>query len=194
MHLNTEVEEILVEKARRVTGVRLPDGTIHQADVVVSNADVAWTYLNLIPARVPRARTATGWIKRKKYSMSLFVIYFGTKRRYNDDGAWRITTSSSASDYKGLLRDIFANKELPEDFSLYLHMPTMTDPSMAPKAADLLRALAGAPPGRGHRLDDAGQALPRRDHAVPGGQLPARPAGQHRGRALHRPAAFPGRR
>ena len=100
MHLNTEVQEILVE-GKRVTGVRLADGTVHQADAVVSNADVAWTYLNLIPAQY-RRKNSDRWVKSKKYSMSLFVIYFGTKKRYNTgDRSWRITTSSSASATRG---------------------------------------------------------------------------------------------
>ncbi|HRW08951.1 MAG TPA: phytoene desaturase family protein, partial [Caldilineaceae bacterium] len=126
VHLNSAVDEILVE-GRKATGIRLADGTIHKADVVISNADVAWTYLNLLPSQY-RRKNSDRRIKNLKYSMSLFVIYFGTKRRYTDTGLAHHNIILSER-YNGLLSDIFAAKGLPEDFSLYLHMPTITDPS-----------------------------------------------------------------
>ncbi|MDX1616987.1 MAG: phytoene desaturase family protein, partial [Candidatus Promineifilaceae bacterium] len=83
-HYNSEVQEILVD-GDRVTGIRLADGAEHQADHIVSNADVAFTYLNLIPAKHRGLRNSDLRYQRlTRYSMSLFVIYFGTKRRYND--------------------------------------------------------------------------------------------------------------
>jgi phytoene desaturase len=148
IHLDAEVEEITIE-GQRATGIRLADGTIQRADAVVSNADVAWTYLNMIPAQ-HRRKNSDGWVRRKKYSMSLFVIYFGTKRQYRGD-----TNGSRAplvhhniilsEDYKGLLREIFDNEDLPEDFSLYLHMPTLTDPSMAPEGGEAFYVLSPVP-------------------------------------------------
>ncbi|MCX7671147.1 MAG: phytoene desaturase family protein, partial [Anaerolineae bacterium] len=105
--LNAEVEEILIdERTRRATGVRLKSGETLPADVVVSNADVAYTYLNMIPARYRRTNSDR-WVKRKKYSMSLFVIYFGTKRRYND-GRLAHHNIILSEDYKGLLRRLFS--------------------------------------------------------------------------------------
>ncbi len=80
---NTEVSRSRSEN-NRATGVRLRTGRCSQADVVVSNADVAWTYLNLIPSEAA-ARNSDFWVKSKKYSMSLFVIYFGTKRTLSSD-------------------------------------------------------------------------------------------------------------
>jgi phytoene desaturase len=142
IHLNTEVKEILT-KGRRVTGVRLADGSLHAAEAVVSNADVASTYLNLIPAQY-RRHNSDAWVKRKRYSMSLFVIYFGTKRQYRDAGLAHHNIILS-QDYKGLLRRIFANASLPEDFSLYLHMPTLTDPSLAPPGGETFYVLSPVP-------------------------------------------------
>lgn len=143
IHLNCAVEEILVE-GKRATGVRLADGTVHQADTVVSNADVAWTYLNLLPAHVRRKNTDAA-IKRKKYSMSLFVIYFGTKRLYRDSSKLAHHNIILSERYKGLLRDIFKHDYLPADFSLYLHMPTLTDPSMAPDGHEAFYVLSPVP-------------------------------------------------
>jgi hypothetical protein len=127
VHLNTEIQEIVID-GKRATGVRMADGTVHHRRCVISNADVAWTYLNMIPKQ-HRRTNSDRWVKSKKYSMSLFVIYFGTKKRYTHEGKLAHHNIILSERYKGLLRDIFAEQELPEDFSLYLHMPTMTDPS-----------------------------------------------------------------
>jgi len=81
-HLNTEVEEILIDKGH-VNGVLLKNGEVIESDIVVSNADVAYTYKNMIDKQHRRKYTDRK-INRTKYSMSLFVIYFGTKKRYNN--------------------------------------------------------------------------------------------------------------
>lgn len=159
IHTNAEVDEILVE-GRRVTGVRMEDGTIHKADAVISNADVAWTYLNMIPEQYRRKNTDRR-IKSKKYSMSLFVIYFGTKRQYRDTGLAHHNIILSER-YKGLLREIFSNGALPEDFSLYLHMPTLTDPSLAPEGGESFYVLSPVP-HLGANIDWTVQAKPYRD-------------------------------
>jgi len=164
---NTEVAEILTED-RRTTGVRLKDGSVHRAHHIVSNADVAWTYLNLIPAKARGLRNSDlRYKKLTKYSMSLFVIYFGTKRRYSDT----IGPNGSAlahhniilgERYKGLLDDIFHKKVLSEDFSLYLHMPTLTDPSLAPAGCESFYVLSPVP-HLGANIDWTKAAKPYRD-------------------------------
>jgi phytoene desaturase len=159
IHTNAEVDEILV-KGRKVTGVRMEDGTIHKADAVISNADVAWTYLNMIPEQHRRKNTDRR-IKSKKYSMSLFVIYFGTRRQYRDVGLAHHNIILSER-YKGLLSEIFSNGDLPEDFSLYLHMPTLTDPSLAPEGGEAFYVLSPVP-HLGANIDWTVQAKPYRD-------------------------------
>jgi len=142
VQLNTEVAEILVEK-RKVTGIRLKDSSIHRADLIVSNADVSWTYKNLIPARY--RRNMTNWrMDHYKYSMSLFVIYFGTRRRYLDSRLAHHNIILGPR-YHSLLTDIFDRKVLADDFSLYLHMPTITDPSMAPEGCEAFYVLSPVP-------------------------------------------------
>ncbi|MBI4926565.1 MAG: phytoene desaturase [Anaerolineae bacterium] len=143
IHLNTSVAEILVKDERHVSGVRLEDGSIHAADDVISNADVAWTYRNLIPARYRKVNTDSRYDKMR-YSMSLFVIYFGTKRRYLDSRLAHHNIILS-SRYQPLLNDIFNKKVLADDFSLYLHMPTYTDPSMAPEGCESFYVLSPVP-------------------------------------------------
>jgi len=142
IHLNSEVQEILVE-GRRVKGVRLKNGGVYESDVVVSNADVAFTYRHLIPQRYRRKYTNRK-LERMRYSMSLFVIYFGTKRRYTDTKLAHHNIILGER-YKELLTDIFTRKHLAEDFSLYLHMPTITDPSLAPDGCEALYVLSPVP-------------------------------------------------
>ncbi len=161
VHLNAEIDEITVaEKGRRVTGVRMKDGTIHTADHVVSNADVAYTYLNMIPAQYRRVNRDLRY-KAMKYSMSLMVIYFGTKRQYRDSGLAHHNIILSER-YKGLLHDMFKKKIVAEDFSLYLHMPTITDPSIAPEGQENFYVLSPVP-HLGSGTDWTRAAKPYRD-------------------------------
>jgi phytoene desaturase len=135
-----EVEEILVE-GRRATGVRLASGERIAADVVISNADAAWTYRYLLPSGV-RRRWTDRRIERSRYSNGLFVWYFGTRRTYPDVAHHTILMGPR---YRELLVDIFKRKILADDFSLYLHRPTATDPALAPAGCDTFYALSPVP-------------------------------------------------
>lgn len=161
-HLNAEVEEILVD-GRRATGVRLADGTVHVAQHVISNADVAFTYMNMIPAQARSLRNSDlRWKKWTQYSMSLFVIYFGTKKLYRHNGRLAHHNIILSERYKGLLADIFSNKKLAQDFSLYLHMPSMTDPTIAPDGHEAFYVLSPVP-HLGADIDWTQAAQPYRD-------------------------------
>ncbi len=137
---NAQVERILLD-GRRAVGVRLTSGEDVPADVVVSNADSAWTYRHLVPAEARRTWTDRR-LERARYSMSVLLWYFGTNRRYDDVGHHTIMLGPR---YRGLVDDLFVKKILPDDFSLYLHRPTATDPSMAPDGCDAFYVLAPAP-------------------------------------------------
>jgi phytoene desaturase len=125
----------------KACGVELQSGEFVAADIVVSNGDTAWTYKNLV---APEHRRV--WTDRKiangKYSMGLFVWYFGTSKQYKDVPHHMMVLGPR---YKGLLQDIFQKHKLAEDFSLYLHRPTATDPSMAPDGCDTFYVLAPVP-------------------------------------------------
>jgi len=137
---NAEVARILTRGGAAV-GVELADGTRIAADIVVSNADSAWTYSRLLPAAA-RRRWTDRKIARSRFSMGLFVWYFGTRGRYDDVGHHTILMGPR---YRGLLRDVFTRKVLADDFSLYLHRPTATDPAMAPDGCDAFYALSPVP-------------------------------------------------
>jgi phytoene desaturase len=126
---------------RTATGVRLTTGEEIAADIVVSNADSAWTYRHLLPPEV-RRRWTDRRIERARYSMGLFVWYFGTKRTYPDVPHHTILLGPR---YRELLGDIFDRKVLAPDFSLYLHRPTATDPSLAPRGCDAFYVLSPVP-------------------------------------------------
>ncbi len=140
LRLNTTVAEILVENGH-ARGVRLDSGEELRADVVVSNADAAFTYRNLVAPK-HRKRWTDRRIERSRFSMSLFVWYFGTDKKYDDVAHHSILLGPR---YKGLLTDIFDKKILADDFSLYLHRPTATDPSMAPEGCDSFYVLSPVP-------------------------------------------------
>ncbi len=109
-------------------------------DAVVSNSDVYHTYAELYQGH-PAARSMQKSLERKRWSMSLFVLYFGTDRPY--DIAHH--TIVFGPRYKGLLDDIFHGNALPNDFSLYLHAPTVTDPSLAPPGCGTFYVLSPVP-------------------------------------------------
>jgi len=135
-----EAKRILLE-GRRATGVELAGGERLEADVVVANSDVAHTHQHLLPAAARRTWSDSR-LKRMSYSMSVFVWYFGTKRRYEDVNHHTILVGPR---YKGLITDIFENHVLAEDFSLYLHRPSATDPAVAPPGCDAFYALVPVP-------------------------------------------------
>lgn len=137
---DTEVARIDVTEGK-ATGVTLASGERIAADVVVSNADSAWTYTKLLPPGASRRWTPQK-IAGAKFSMSLFVWYFGTSRQYPGVDHHTILLGPR---YRELLTDIFDRKVLAEDFSLYIHRPTATDPSMAPPGCDTFYALSPVP-------------------------------------------------
>ena len=138
--LNSEVDEITCE-GNRATGVKLKDGREIKASIVVSNAETAQTYLKLLKS-APRKRWSDAKLKRARYSMSLFVWYFGTSRKYESVPHHTIMMGPR---YRELLHDIFERKHLAEDFSLYLHRPTASDPSLAPEGCESFYVLSPVP-------------------------------------------------
>jgi phytoene desaturase len=137
---DAEVREISL-RGRTATGVTLASGEHIAADIVVSNADAAWTYRNMLPGSA-RRRWTDRKLDRAHYSMSLFVWYFGTNKRFEDVEHHTILLGPR---YKELLADIFKKKVLADDFSLYLHRPTATDPSLAPEGCDSFYVLSPVP-------------------------------------------------
>ena len=125
----------------RAQGVTCASGWVGKADAVASNGDVMHTYRDLMADNRAAARTAKS-LAKKSWSPSLFVVHFGVK------GSWPGIPHHSilfGPRYQGLLSDIYDHGVLPADFSLYLHHPTVTDPSLAPEGHSTFYALAPVP-------------------------------------------------
>ena len=140
--LNSNVENITLNK-QKADGVMLENGLKLNADIVVSNADPGWTYNKLLPNQ--KKRWTEKKLKKSRWSMGLFVWYFGTKNtreKWQDVGHHTIMNGPR---YRGLLADIFDRQFLADDMSIYLHRPSVTDPSVAPKGDDCFYALSPVP-------------------------------------------------
>lgn len=140
IQLGTTVDSVVIENGR-ATGIRLESGIKLDADVIVSNADAAYLYRKMIPAAQQSVSTRIK-LATAHYSMGLFVLYFGTTRTYPEVAHHTIWLGPR---YRELLEDIFNRKVLANDFSLYLHRPTATDPSFAPAGCDSFYVLCPVP-------------------------------------------------
>lgn len=140
--METEVDNIVM-KNKKVSAVKLKGGAALDTDVVVSNSDVAFTYKHMI-SKSDRPKMVDLYYDNIQYSNSLVVIYFGTKKRYLDSKLDHHNIILGKK-YKSLLKDIFNKKKMPDDLSLYLHMPTKTDPSIAPEGCESFYVLSLVP-------------------------------------------------
>ena len=131
----------LETEGRRITGVRIAPGSRLAADIVVSNADVGHTYGDLL-GHMRRRRWTDRRIAKIQQSMSCFLLYLGVRRQYPRLAHHTLILGPR---YEGLVGDIFDRKVLADDFSMYLHAPTRTDPSMAPAACESLYVLVPVP-------------------------------------------------
>ncbi len=145
---NSEIEEITINKRQNffskptVSGVQIKNGELLKSNLVVSNGDYANTYMHLIKNKFRRWNK--DWkVKKMNYSMSLVVIYFGFK--YEKELNLRHHNIILGPRYEELLSDIFKRKILAKDFSQYLHIPTLTDKSLAPKGHHAAYTLVPVP-------------------------------------------------
>ena len=121
----------------RVTEVETQSGWRERFDAVASNADIVHSYRDLL-ADNPAAQIKARKLARKRFSPSLFVVHFGV------EGTWPGIPHHMilfGPRYTGLLDDIYQHGVLPQDFSIYLHHPTVTDPSVAPEGKSTFYAL-----------------------------------------------------
>ncbi|MEM7519494.1 MAG: phytoene desaturase [Pseudomonadota bacterium] len=138
-----EVDEITIKNGA-ATGVRMEDGTQLTAPLVISNADAGHTYDRLLRNH-KRKRWTLSKMRSRRWSMGFYVWYFGTKgtrAMWPDVGHHTIQNGPR---FKGLLRDIFMRGRLADDMSLYIHRPSITDPTVAPAGDDTFYVLSPVP-------------------------------------------------
>ncbi len=140
IRLDDAVAEI-VTLGDRVTGVVTASGWRGECDMLAANSDIVHTYRDLLSDSRSAQRTHAS-LERKSYSPSLFVVHFGIKGTWPGIPHHMILFGPR---YKGLLADIYDHGVLAQDFSIYLHHPTVTDPSMAPEGMSTFYALAPVP-------------------------------------------------
>ena len=135
---NTDVKEIIF-KNNKAIGVKAQNGRELFGEKIILNCDPAYAYKHIIKKK---KKWSDKKIDKLDFSMGLFVIYFGTRKKYHKIAHHTIWMGKR---YEGLLKDIFNKKILADDFSLYLHRPTATDKSMAPKGHDCFYVLVPVP-------------------------------------------------
>lgn len=140
IHLNAEIERIKAS-ADRVSAVVLKDGRSFGFDQIASNADVVHTYRDMLRG-TKRGDTNGPKLAKKRHSMSLFVIYFGLRRQHPELKHHMVLFGQR---YRELINEIFKGNALPDDFSLYLHAPSVTDDSLAPPGHSAYYVLSPVP-------------------------------------------------
>ncbi len=128
IHYESEIKRIETFDGE-ICGIVTVNGDHWECDAVVSNGDIVHTYKDLLQEE-PLARPRALSLAQKHFSMSLFVLYFGTNKKYSHLAHHNILFGPR---YQDLLTDIFSKGVLPDDFSLYLHAPSVSDPSLAPE-------------------------------------------------------------
>lgn len=140
LRLNAEIDRIMTDRGA-VQGIRMKDGETLPFDCVVSNADVVHTYETLLRGEDLAKRPARK-LAKSRHSMSLFLIYFGAKKKWPNLAHHNVIFGPR---YKELLEDIFHYGELADDFSLYLHAPSISDPDLAPPGCEGFYVLSPVP-------------------------------------------------
>jgi phytoene desaturase len=138
--LNAPIDRILVTDDR-AEAVVMQDGSFMPFDMVASNADVVHTYKRMLRG-TPRGEAMTKSLERKRHSMSLFVVYFGLKRQHPDLKHHMVLFGPR---YRELVTEIFGTSGLADDFSLYLHAPSVTDEGLAPEGCSAYYVLSPVP-------------------------------------------------
>jgi phytoene desaturase len=140
VHLRAEIDRIETE-GDRATAIVLRDGARHPFDQIASNADVVHTYKHMLRG-TQRGESNGKSLEKRRFSMSLFVIYFGLKRQHPELRHHMVLFGPR---YRELIRDIFHADGLADDFSLYLHTPSVTDDSLAPPGQSAHYVLSPVP-------------------------------------------------
>jgi phytoene desaturase len=138
---NAEVTEML-SSDNKIEGVQINNKKNIYGSYVVCNSDPPNVYKNLIKSKKNYGFLFNQKVKRMNYSMGLFVYYFGSKKQFKEVAHHTIYFGKS---YENHLNKIFDQKILSDDISYYLHRPTATDPSMAPKDHDTFYVLVPVP-------------------------------------------------
>ncbi len=152
----------IISKKRKITGVQLDNNTSIETNNVICNADPPGVYEKMFEQNSDNSFIFKWKKNRMEYSMGLFVYYFGTKKNYNNVEHHTIKFGNK---YKEHLDDIFENKKLNDDISYYLHRPSATDETMAPKGKDCFYVLVPVPNNQS-KIDWTTEGIKMRDLVI----------------------------
>ncbi len=141
LRLNAPIREILTWGGAEVRGLRLENDELLPYSMIASNADIMHTYKELLAAS-PSAAAVAKRLEKRRFSPSLFVIYFGVRKEYPDVAHHSILFGKR---YRKLLDDVYGGDRLADDFSLYLHAPSVADPALAPPGCSCFYVLSPVP-------------------------------------------------
>lgn len=140
IHLNKNVQEIII-KNKEAKGIKLDDGSIHDADIVILNADFAYAMSKIVPEE-HRKKYTNNTLNKLEYSCSTFMLYLGVKKEFPNLPHHSIIF---AKDYKKNVEEISERKMLSQDFSFYVQNASVTDKTLAPQGKSTLYVLVPVP-------------------------------------------------
>jgi phytoene desaturase len=132
LHVNRPVQRIITN-GQAVQGVELNDGETVTADLVVANADLPYTFDQLLPDRKLSRK-----ISDKEHTCSAIIFHWGLDREYPEFAQHNVYV---ADDYRKNLEAVFKDNELRDDTSFYVHAPARSDKSAAPAGQDSISLL-----------------------------------------------------
>lgn len=130
----TGIERIIVDENNVAKGVRLDDGREEYADIVVCNADLVYAYNKLLP----ETTYGKNLDSKGEHTSSSFSFYWGMTRKMPELDVHNIFI---AKNYKQSFDDIFKKHSLPDDPTIYIHVPSRIDPDAAPKGKETMVVL-----------------------------------------------------
>ena len=141
--LGTPVSAIALAPGNgRAIGVKLGNGEVVKGDVVIINADLVYSYNNLLPP----SSTAYS-LEKRPTSCSSISFYWAMDRKIPE-----LTTHNIflADDYRKSFDDIFKHQTIPEQPSFYVNVPSRIDETACPEGKDAIVVLVPV----GHLLDE----------------------------------------
>jgi phytoene desaturase len=132
---NAAVAEIMVSNGK-ASGVRLENGEVVEADIVISNADYQFTETRLLPESSQTYKKKY-WDK-KVLAPSAFILYLGVKEKMPQLIHHNLLFSD---DWRKNFDEIYKDPKLPNEPSLYVCAPSVTDPNVAPEGKENLFVL-----------------------------------------------------
>ncbi|TAK89528.1 phytoene desaturase [Patescibacteria group bacterium] len=138
--LNAPVKRIVVESGR-ATGIELESGKRVKADIVISNADLSYTYNQLLTP-LERPKMSDRRLSKLKQSYSAMLFYWGVNADVSNLEHHNVVFSQ---DYKANFDQVFNQNVLPENPAFYTHVPTKTDPTVAPEGRHVVYTLVPVP-------------------------------------------------